>query len=335
MSTITLSERAAALHSESLVWDNLFPAGPQCGSHEAHVRTLRRMVDAGYDFVSLTLSVDPETMPQTITRIAHDRHYFQQHPDLYLLVDTADDVLCAKREGKLAVSFNFQGTSAFERDVNLVEVFYRLGVRQALMAYNQRNAVADGCHERTDGGLSRFGIELVQAMNRVGMMVDCTHTGYRSSMDVFEVAQAPVVFSHSNARAVWNHERNIRDEQAQACARTGGVIGVVGAGIFIGDNDIRTESLFRHVDHFVNLIGPQHVGLGLDCVSDPDLLHGLVQARPGVFPANQQYGHWPKFVEPEQVPELTEVMLRHGYSDDVVRGILGGNWLRVASTVWR
>lgn len=98
------------------------------------------------------------------------------------------------------------------------------------MAYNQRNAVADGCHERTDGGLSRFGIELVQAMNRVGMLVDCTHTGYRSSMDVFEVSQAPVVFSHSNARAVWDHERNIRDDQAQACARTGGVIGVVGAG---------------------------------------------------------------------------------------------------------
>lgn len=335
MSTITLSERAAALHREALVWDNLFPAGPQCGSHAAHVRTLRRMVAAGYDFVSLTLSADPETMPQTITRIGHDRHYFQQHPDLYVLVDTADDVLRAKREGKLAVSFNFQGTTAFERDVNLVEVYYRLGVRQALMAYNQRNAVADGCHERTDGGLSRFGIELVQAMNRVGMLVDCTHTGYRSSMDVFEVSQAPVVFSHSNARAVWDHERNIRDEQAQACARTGGVIGVVGAGIFIGDNDIRTESLFRHIDHFVGLVGPQHVGLGLDCVSDPELLHGLVQARPGVFPASQQYGHWPKFVEPEQVPELTEVMLRHGYSDDVVRGILGGNWLRVASTVWR
>lgn len=135
MSTITVSERAAALTRDALVWDNLFPTGPQCGSHEAHVRTLRRMVDAGYDFVSLTHSVDPETMPETITRVAHDRNYFQQHPDLYVLVDTADDVLRARRERKLAVSFNFQGTTAFERDVNLVEVFYRLGVRQALMAY--------------------------------------------------------------------------------------------------------------------------------------------------------------------------------------------------------
>jgi membrane dipeptidase len=335
MSTTVLSDRAAALHRDALVWDNLFPAGPQCGSDEAHVRMLRRMVASGYDFVSLTLSADPEGMPQTISRIATIRNLIHQHPDLYLLVDTADDVLRAQREGKLAVSFNFQGTTAFERDVNLVEVFYRLGVRQALMAYNQRNDVADGCHERTDGGLSRFGIELVQAMNRVGMLVDCTHTGYRSSMDVFEVSQAPVAFSHSNARAVWDHERNIRDDQAQACARTGGVIGVVGAGIFIGDNEARTESLFRHVDHFVNLVGPQHVGLGLDCVSDLPLLYSLVAARPGVFPAGQQYDQQPRFVEPEQVPELTELMLRRGYSDDVVRGILGENWLRVARAVWR
>ena len=335
MSAITLSERAAALHHDALVWDNLFPASPHCGSPEAHVRTLRRMVASGYDFVSLTLSVDPENMPQTIGRIAQERNYFHQHSDLYVLVDTVDDVLRAKREGKLAVSFNFQGTCAFERDVNLVEVYYRLGVRQALMAYNQRNAVADGCHERTDGGLSRFGIELVQTMNRVGMLVDCTHTGYRSSMDVFEVAQGPVVFSHSNARAVWDHERNIRDDQAQACARTGGVIGVVGAGIFIGDNDIRTESLFRHVDHFVNLVGPRHVGIGLDCVSDVDSLFAVVENRPRSYPAHLKYDLRPRFAEPEQVPELTELMLRHGYGDDVARGILGENWLRVARAVWR
>jgi membrane dipeptidase len=331
---IAISERAAQLHIEALVWDNTLPFVPACGSHAAHVRTLGRMVAAGYDCVNLTVSSDNENMAQTISKLAHDRRYFLQHPDCYVLVDKADDVLRAKREGKLAVVFNFQGTLPFERDVGLVELYYRLGVRQALMAYNQRNLVADGCHERTDAGLSRFGMELVQAMNRVGMLVDCTHTGYRSSMDVFEVAQGPVVFSHSNARALWDHERNIRDDQAQACARTGGVIGVVGAGVFMGDNDIRTDTLFRHIDHFVNLIGPEHVGIGLDCVSDVDTLFALVESRPEKYPANLQYDQRPKFAEPEQVPELTELMLRNNYSDAVVRGILGENWLRVARAVW-
>lgn len=335
MEKVVISERAAALHRDALVWDNTLPFVPACGSHAAHVRTLERMVASGYDCVNITVASDNDTMAQTISKLAHDRRYFMAHADRYQLVETVDDVLAAKRAGKLAIVLNFQGTLPFERDIGLVDVYYRLGVRQALMAYNERNLVADGCHERTDGGLSRFGVELVQEMNRVGMLVDCTHTGYRSSMDVCEMSKAPVVFSHSNSRALWNHERNIQDDQARACARTGGVIGVVGAGVFMGDNDIRTESLFRHVDHFVQLVGPEHVGIGLDCVSDIATLFALVEAKPEKYPANQQYDRLPKFAEPEQVPELTELMLRHGYADAVVRGILGENWLRVARAVWK
>ncbi len=194
------------------------------------------------------------------------------------MVQTADDVLRAKREGRLGVVFTFQGTLAFERNAELVELFYRLGIRQALMAYNQRNHVGDGCHERTDAGLSRLGVEVVREMNRVGMLVDCTHTGYRTTMDVFEVAEGPVVFSHSNARALADHERNIADEQARACARTGGVVGVNGISLFLGGPP-DAAGMFRHVDHWVQLLGAAHVGLGLDFVSDPEPLLAIVRAR--------------------------------------------------------
>ncbi len=335
MAEWNISERAAALHRGAVVWDNTFPFGPSCGSHPAHVRTLERMRGAGYTCVSLTTASDNDEMPGTMAKIAHDGAFFRRFPDRFVQVEKADDILRAKAEGKLGVVFTFQGTLPFGRDVGFVEMYYRLGVRMALMAYNQKNHVGDGCHERTDAGLSRFGIDVVREMNRVGMLVDCTHTGYRTSMDVFEVAEGPVVFSHSNPRALWDHERNIRDDQARACAKTGGVVGINGVGIFIGDNDTSTAGLFRQVEYWVNLIGPDHVGIGMDCVSDKVVLFELVHARADKYPAGQRYDGGSDFAWPEQVPELTELMLKAGYSDAQVLGILGANWLRVARQVWK
>lgn len=336
MSAWNISARAAALHREALVWDNTFPFGPSCGSHAAHVRTLERMRAAGYDCVSLTTASDNDDMATAMRKIAHDRSFFHRFQDRFVMVESAEDIVRARHEGKLAVVFSFQGTLPFERDAGFVEVYYRLGVRHALMAYNQKNHVGDGCHERTDAGLSRFGVDVVREMNRVGMIVDCAHCGYRTTMDVFEVAQAPVIFSHANPHALWAHERNIRDDQAKACAKTGGVIGVNGVGIFMGRNDASSQALFRCIDYWVNLIGAEHVGIGLDYVSDKAALFDLIAARADKYPAGQQYDEGEfDFARPEQVPELTELMLAHGYTDDQVRGILGTNWLRVARAVWK
>ncbi|MCP5368570.1 MAG: membrane dipeptidase [Hyphomicrobiales bacterium] len=334
MTAWNISERAAALHREALVWDNTFPFGPVCGSREAHLNSLVRMADSGYDCVNLTIASDNENMAAAVEAISSARAHFHANADRYVLVDGAADVEAAKASGRMAIVFGFQGTLPFERDTGLVEVFYRLGVRQALMAYNQKNNVGDGCHERTDAGLSRFGVEVVQAMEQVGMLVDCTHTGYRTTMDVFEVATRPVIFSHSNSRALVDHERNIADEQAKACAATGGVVGVNGIGIFLGPNDTSTEALFRHLDHWVQLVGPAHVGIGLDFVSELDALNGFVRRKASKYPAGQSYDVEVRVVDPEQIPVLTEQMVSHGYADDDVRGILGGNWLRVAREVW-
>ena len=326
---------AKALIRDSVVWDNTFPFGPLCGTQDAHARTLEKMRAIGYTCVALTTASDEEDMAAAMKKIAADNRFFQEHADRYLRVEHADDVARAKSEGKLGVVYSFQGTLPFDRDAGFVEMYYRLGVRMALMAYNQKNHVGDGCHERTDSGLSRLGVEVVREMNRVGMIVDCSHTGYRTTMDVFEVATGPVVFSHSNARALVDHERNIRDDQALACARTGGVIGLNGIGFFLGGNDSSAANLFRHLDHFVQLVGAEHVGLGIDVVSDMTPLMDLVNRNKAKYPDESGYTSTPAAGGPELIPEVTEVMLAHGYRDDDVRGILGGNWLRVARQVWR
>jgi membrane dipeptidase len=329
------AEHAAELVSSSLVWDNTFPFGASCGAPAAHARMLERMRAVGYGCVSLTMATDPQNMQETVRKIAADNAFFRRHADRFTTVASVADIEAARRDGTLAIVYSFQGTTPFERDLSLIDLFYGLGVRQALMAYNQKNFVGDGCHERTDAGLSRFGVQVVQEMNRVGMIVDCTHTGYRTTMDVFEVALGPVVFSHSNARALVDHERNIRDEQADACARTSGVVGVNGVGVFLGDNDPSPDRLFAHIDHFVQRIGARHVGFGIDVVSDKAPLMAIVAADAARYPATSGYNTEVEFGWPELIPEATERMLRAGYADDDVKAILGGNWLRVATEVWR
>lgn len=327
---------AATLHADALVWDQTFPAAPTCGSWPSHFAALERMRSSGYNAVSITVGVDPEDAASALRRIAFWRQYVAANADRYTLLMRADDALDAQKAGKLAIGFHFQGTTPFERDIGLVEAFYKLGVRHALMAYNQKNHVGDGCHERTDAGLSRFGIEIVQEMERVGMLVDCTHTGRRTSLDVFEIATRPVIYSHSNSALLVDHQRNIADDMAKACAATGGVVGVNGIGIFLGDNDPSTDALFRHVDHYVGLIGARHVAIGLDSVSEPAVLVAAVQAQASKYPAGQSYETTDlKISVPEQIPDLTERMVQAGYPEEDIRAILGGNWLRLAREVWK
>jgi len=282
----------------------------------------------------LTLA-DDDGMEETIRRIAMERAYFKDNVDKYVLVETVEDVLRAKASDKMAVGFHFQGTGPVEKDLELVGVYYKLGVRHMLMAYNQRNYVGDGCHERTDAGLSKFGIQLVREMNRVGMIVDCAHSGYRTTMDVMEISESPVIFSHANASAVHKHPRNIRDEQIMACASTGGVIGINGISIFLGDSS-SIENLIKHIDYYVQLVGVQHIGLGLDYVYDVETLQYYTSTKAEKWPTSGGYNRPDvEFFPPEGLPKLTDGLIKCGYVEADIRCILGENFLRVAQQVWK
>ncbi len=172
-------------------------------------------------------------------------------------------------------------------------------------------------------------------MNRVGMIVDCSHSAYRTTMEAMDISTDPVVFSHSNPKAVWHHDRNITDDQIRACAATGGVVGVTGLGIFLGANDSSTGTMVEHACYLAELVGPEHVGIGLDHIFDDLDLTEELSARPDYWPPGQGYDT-PNIngAHPGQIYEICDQLLTRGFSDTEVTGILGGNFLRVAHQVW-
>jgi membrane dipeptidase len=292
--------------------------------------TLPRFKKAGIDFVSLTVSVPENSLNATIRHIARVKAHIAERPDQLRFGKTADEIIAAKKDGKLAVGFHFQGTDPFDGSVELVELFAELGIRHVLLAYNQKNLVGDGCVERTDAGLSRYGVRLIEAMNRSAIIVDGSHTGYRTTMEAMEICTRPFIFSHSNAFALVPHYRNIKDDQIRACAQSGGLIGVNGVNEFLGDSRGSTEAMFRHVDYIANLVGPRHVGIGLDYVKDYDAIWQWIEDNPDLWPDNDGAAPiYPDHAQPEQVRELAFRMLGAGYSQADVHGILGGNYLRV------
>ena len=327
------SEQAIALFEEALVWDMTLP---WVEGYEDEDVTLPRFKDAGVDFASLTVNDFPGSLGGTARQIAAVTRHIQERAETMVLVKSVDEIRQAKKDGRFAFAFNLQETNPLEGEVNFVQTYYDLGVRHMLMAYNQKNQVGDGCAERTDAGLSRFGVRVVQEMNRVGMLVDGTHTGYRTTMDAMEVATAPFIFSHCLAHAVHAHYRNIRDDQIKACAETGGVIGVNGVGFFLKDEKASSEAVVRHIDHIANLVGPEHVGFGLDYCRDTEHIAAWTLANTDMWPPNdgEPFGET-AFVQPEQLLEITDILLSRQYSEKDVRGILGENFARVAGQVWK
>ena len=207
---------ARSLHGDALVWDMTLPFGRDCADFD---KLLPRYKAAGVDFVSLTVNQFSHPLADTLLHMAELRTEIRSRADQYVFVKSVDEILEAKKDGRLALGFHFQETNPLEGSLHMVETFYDLGVRHMLLAYNQKNRVGDGCAERTDAGLSRFGISVVKEMNRVGMLVDGSHSGYRTTMDAMEVSTAPFIFSHANAYSLYPHYRNIRDDQTFPLSR--------------------------------------------------------------------------------------------------------------------
>ncbi len=333
---IPISQQTRDLMASSLVADMTVPNSPHLpfapwtGGFPAFVE---KYIASGVTWASFTVATDsPASLETAVLSVARARSFFLAYPDKFVFVESAADIARAKDEAKLAVSLHFQGTNAFMGHLEMIETYRHLGVTHALMCYNEKNAVADGCYERTDAGLSRYGLRVVKEMNRVGMIVDVTHTGYRSSLDAIEASAKPVIMSHSNARALADHPRNIRDDQIKAIAASGGVIGVAGINAMTNGSDaadsISPQVLFAQIDYLVQVAGPGHVGYGLDYVEEPESLLKLIRRLPETFPADQKLAQlWS--AGPDVIAPTVDLMLRAGYKPADVRGILGENWLRV------
>jgi membrane dipeptidase len=333
MSRWGIPAAAAGLHADALVWDMTLPIITP-GTPERKVEVLSRAAAAGVDFLSITLAIDGMDFRAAAQQVAIHRAFIAERGDACVLVDSTQGVRDARAADKLAVGFHFQGTAPFEEELGWVDLYYQLGIRHALMAYNEKNRVGCGCHVAEDTGLTRFGRQLIAEMNRVGMLVDCAHTGYRTTMEALEASTAPAIISHTNVQALGHHPRCVRDDQIQACAAGGGVLGITGLSAFLGEGGATPERLVDHIDHVAQLVGPQHVGLGLDYVYDLPTFELFVARMPERYPPDAGYADMAQ-LELEDIPRITAELLRRGYAEKEIRGILGENWLRVCSEVWK
>ena len=261
--------------------------------------------------------------------------------DRLMRIDSAADFGRVKTSGKVGVLLGLQNAAHFRRpdDVNF---FRGLGQRVAQLTYNSRNLIGNGATERRDEGLSDFGVAIVERMNQVGMAVDVSHCGDRTTLDAFEVSKRPVLITHSNCRAlVPGHPRVKTDEAIIAMAKSGGVMGITAVRMFVRDREPTTvEHVLDHFDHVAKLVGPEFLGVG----SDIDL-DGYDDMPPE---ANRQlragykgsYGFREKIdVEgldhPKRMFDLAEGLIRRKYTDSQIEGILGGNFVRVLSDIWK
>jgi membrane dipeptidase len=293
-----------------------------------------RVARAGFDYVSITLAIDGMDLRAASQQLVNYRRFVGERAESCVAVESVDDIARAREDGRLAVGFHFQGTAPFEDNLDWVELFYRLGVRHALMAYNEPNRVGCGCHAEEDTGLSEFGRALIREMNRVGMLVDCAHTGIRTTLETFEASEAPAIISHTNVRELCDHPRCVWDDQIVACAAQGGVLGITCLSGFLGGEGATPARIVDHIDHVVQLVGPQHVGLGLDYVYDIEAFETFVSQLPDRYPPGGGYSNMGQ-LELEEVPRVTEELLRRGYAERDIRGILGENWLRVCGEIWK
>ena len=323
-----------SLYGEAIVWD-AHACMPL--AYNQDLSELERHRKAGATFISINVGMDFNPLGQCIRVIAGFRDWIARHPDHFIQAETVADVRRAKREGKLAVAFDLEGSVMLEDDLTMLRLFRDLGVRQIHLAYNRNNSIAAGCHGE-DRGLTELGRAVVAEINAVGMLMDCSHSGRQTSLEIMELSKRPVIFSHSSIKALKDHRRNVDDQQIIACAATDGVIGIAGIGGFLGDNDIRTETIIRHIDYLAEQVGAAHIGLGTD-------FEFAVKPGHSDLPSTESSETWwpkafgygggdTKIVPPEQLPEIADELLRRGYKDADVIGIIGGNFLRAAEATW-
>jgi membrane dipeptidase len=233
----------------------------------------------------------------------------------------------ANASGKVGILISFEGLDPLGNDPALLKAFYRLGVRAAGVTWSRRNYAADGCffspkREGRKGGLTPFGIDVIEEAERLGMLLDISHLNDEGVSDLAAFTKKPFIASHSNCRALVPVKRNLTDEQIKLVASRGGVIGMNGCSAFVserGGRGVGPADLALHIDHIVKLVGDSHVGLGLDCCD------GLANFYEG--PASIET--YDSIKDHGELPELVAILLEKGYGDLSVQKIIGGNFRRV------
>ena len=308
---------------------------------QADFAPIARFHAAGVNYVSINIGMDMNPLPQVMAVIAGFRATIAVQPERYVLAASVQDIHDAAAAGKLAIGFDLEGALPLLEQPEMVALYKSLGVHQMHLAYNRNNSVAGGCHD-TEQGLTALGRRVVAAINSAGVLMDCSHTGRRCSLDIMAVSAQPVIFSHSNPLALVDHGRNVTDEQIRGIAATGGVVCVSGVSRFLGTHTPGVDDVARHAAYVADLVGVQHAGIGLD-ISFPQA--GLNDDPPGDYdPAYwwpRSAGYDRSAIARSSYPPidswrvLDAALQRTGMAPADAALVMGGNMLRVAAQVWR
>ncbi len=281
----------------------------------------------------------PDAYTEGLNYFATVNAFISRYADTFFRVTRARDLDLARTTPRIGIIPGVQNSDHFRKPDD-VKLFYGLGQRVSQLTYNAQNLLGCGCTERRDCGITDFGVAIIEKMNEVGMLVDVSHCGDLTTLEAFEVSKKPVAITHSNCRALFNHPRLKTDEAIRKMAAKGGVMGITGVRMFVrGEEPTTLEHIVDHIEHVAKLVGVEHVGIG----TDSDLL-GY-----DALPADQakklrsyykaSYGFRERidiegFDHPRKLFDLTEALLRRGFGDADIGGVLGGNFRRLLGQVW-
>lgn len=318
------------MHNELIVIDGL-----QYSNWNREI--FQQLQQGGVTMVHATI-VYHEQIRETLLRISEWNRHFEQNADLIMPVKSAADILTAKKLGKVGVMFGAQNCSPIEDDIGMIEVMRELNMMIMQLTYNNQSLLACGCYEAHDSGVTRFGKQAIAEMNRVGMIVDMSHSGEQSTLDAIEISQRPIVISHANPNSFHEAKRNKSDKVLKALAESGGLLGFSLYPFHLKNGpDCTLQDFCDMVANTADLMGIDHIGIGTDlCQNQP--LSILEWMRNGRWSKQMDYGEgnknnadWPRplswFRDSRDFPNLTKGLQDRGFSDTDVAKIMGRNWL--------
>ena len=294
--------------------------------------------DSGVTAVHVTIAYW-ETFRETVANIEQWHQHFRANADLIMPVRTADDIRLAKQSGRLGIIFGFQNCSPMDDDLGLIQVLHELGARIMQLSYNNQSFLATGCYEDEDPGITRFGKQAIKEMNRVGMLIDMSHSAERSTLHAIELSERPITITHANPSFFHEALRNKSDTVLRALGESGGMLGFSLYPFHLKNgSDCSLEEFCQMIEHCANLMGIDNIGIGSDLCEGwgYDTLEWM---RSGRWTFKADYGEgtagdkaWPKqpewFESIDGIHNIANGLLSHGFSQEDTSKIMGGNWLR-------
>ena len=301
-------------------------------------KIFRQMREGGVDAVHVTIAYH-ETFRETVLNVERWNRWFEQYPDLIFHGQWASDVDKARETGRTAIFFGFQNPSPIEDDIGLVEIWHKLGVRFMQLSYNNQSLLATGCYEAEDPGLTRMGRQVIREMNRVGMVVDMSHSADRSTIEAAEWSERPIAITHANLHSWQPALRNKRHDVVRAVTENGGMMGFsLYPHHLKGKSDCTLDSFCSMIAEAAERFGVEHFGIGSDlCQDQPDSV--VEWMRVGRWTKEIDYGEgsaaapgfppqpaW--FRDNRDFGQIGAGLSAKGFSEDEVAGLMGGNWHR-------